>query len=142
MDLDAFLKNLKVNDVVAQLQAAPEAISEALLKVEVTRTSVTGAREDLKLAEANAEALAWATVNSTDKKMLADEKKANVEKLIGDDPNVKVAKDLVADFEGEHSRAVADYERAKAQMSAARSLSDLASSTLIFVASRPANGKH
>lgn len=137
-DLQTFLKTLRVNEVVERLHAAPEALAAAMIHVEETRLARDEAREDLRLAVANAEALAWAEVEveSNGKKTLAAERKAQIDRAVADSLEAKAAREYAATMEREYGLAQAELERIKAGLYAARALSELASATLNYVSAK------
>ena len=79
MKLDEILKIIDTPGVVMQLHNSPDEIGAAYLAVEQARDRRDDARENLKLAEANAEAQAWMESAEYGKaKELADAKKARI----------------------------------------------------------------
>ena len=135
MKLDEILKIIDTPGVVMQLHNSPDEIGAAYLAVEQARDRRDDARENLKLAEANAEAQAWMESAEYGKaKELADAKKARIAAVVASDAEAQTARQFLRDADATLAQAGAEYEKAKAQFAAVRALADIATATLNYVA--------
>jgi uncharacterized protein with von Willebrand factor type A (vWA) domain len=95
--------------------------------MEFAKQSVDEHKENIKLAEINAEVGAWHVVGDTDngRKILAPEQKARTEQVIATDPAVRRAKTIRREVDTKLASAIAEYEAVKAKYGAYRALADL-----------------
>lgn len=115
-DIKALLIDIGIQDVIRNLHASPERIATALRNVDRLKCKASGARDELKAAEASAEVEAWVEVPETNgdgKKLLADERKARIKACAAKNPGIAQAQKALIEIEKQLSEANAEFEKAK-----------------------------
>lgn len=122
--LSKLVDDLALARVASDLLTAPGNIAIQSARVEQARARRDEARENLKLAEANAEASAWMADNGA--KLLADAKKAQTRAAVLSNPDVQATQKELAAADSAYQQSQIDVELWQNKLAAARSLASLA----------------
>jgi hypothetical protein len=129
MDNATLIQSLRLEDAVSTLHSIAQEITIGLQESGKILENIRQAEEDMKIAQANAEVMAWGTVPNG-KEMLADAKKAAVEKFVANDVEVQEARSRLQTLRNRVAELNASGEASKVRFSAARIIAELGAAAM------------